>query len=170
MRFGFQGPAGAQGSVDRRGGSEVVATTLRVAISWGRRLRRRSPRTGAREPQFQARGEGRPVLSSTGSAPCLVGAMPGRRHRRSGRRGLAPESPLASKGPLDSSWDPERSREASTSSFDDVIRDLSRMELERVFPAPVSTGRASVLWRSARWLFWAAAWGHRSNTRTGSPS
>ena len=51
--------------------------------------------TGAREPQFQAQGEGRPGVPAAG-----VGAMPGRRHRRPGRRGLAPESPLASKSPL----------------------------------------------------------------------
>ena len=121
--------------------------------------------TGAREPQFQARGEGRPSVPAAG-----VGAVLGWRYRRSGGCGLAPKGPLASKGPLDSSWDPERSRDAPTSSLDGVIRDLSRMELERVFPTPVSTGRASVLWRSARWLFWAAAWGHRSNTRTGNPS
>ena len=51
--------------------------------------------TGAREPQFQAQGEGRPGVPAAGA-----GAMPGRRHRRPGRRGLAPESPLASKSPL----------------------------------------------------------------------
>ena len=51
--------------------------------------------TGAREPQFQARGEGRPGVPAAG-----VGAMPGRRHRRPGRRGLAPGSTLASKSPL----------------------------------------------------------------------
>ena len=51
--------------------------------------------TGAREPQFQAQGEGRPGVPAAG-----VGAMPGRRHRRPGRRGLAPESPLVSKSPL----------------------------------------------------------------------
>ena len=51
--------------------------------------------TGARKPQFQAQGEGRPGVPAAG-----VGAMPGWRHRRPGRRGLAPESPLASKSPL----------------------------------------------------------------------
>ena len=51
--------------------------------------------TGAREPQFQAQGEGRPGVPAAGA-----GAMPGRRHRRPGRRGLAPGSTLASKSPL----------------------------------------------------------------------
>ena len=51
--------------------------------------------TGAREPQFQAQGEGRPGVPAAGA-----GAMPGRRHRRPSRRGLAPGSTLASKSPL----------------------------------------------------------------------